>query len=86
MDKMEFFEIRAILKHEYYSHKDSWEQTRLIAWTIAQVNSKNKLKMSDIIDFAWEKEDMSKEELKKSVSQEEITRLREQAREFAKLL
>ena len=88
MDKMEFFEIRALLKYQWYSHKDSWEQARLISYIMAQVNSKNKMKMSDIIDFEWEKEanSLSNNEKINAVSNDEVKRLRAQAQNFASLL
>jgi len=35
--------------------KDNWEQARLIAYIIAQANSKNKIKVTDIMSFPWEK-------------------------------
>ena len=77
MDRMEFYEIRALMKYQYYAHKDNWEQARLISYLIAQVNSKKQLKLSDIIEFEWDKENI---ELNKSVSNEEIAKLREQAK------
>lgn len=83
MDKMEFFEIRALMKYKYYSHMDEWEQTRFISYVLAQVNSKKKLKLSDIIDFHWEKDN---EEMNKEVSHEEVNRLRNKAAEFAELI
>lgn len=82
LDKMEFFEIRAIMKHKYYAHKDTWEQSRLIAYLIAQVNSKNKLKLSDIIEFPWDKENDNAN----AISNEQITKLREDAKEVASML
>ena len=42
------------MKYNYYAHKDSWEQTRLLAYITAQVNSTKKIKLSDILDFYWE--------------------------------
>lgn len=56
LDKMEMYEINAAMKYSYYAHKDSWEQTRLIAFLIAQTNSKKHLELSDIIKFKWDEE------------------------------
>ena len=53
---MEIYEINAAMKYSYYKHKDSWEQTRLIAFLIAQTNSKKHLELSDIIKFKWDEE------------------------------
>ncbi|MCF0185738.1 MAG: hypothetical protein HUJ98_04515 [Bacteroidaceae bacterium] len=51
---MEWYEIKALMKYDYYSYKDSWEQARLIAYLIAQTNSTKKLRLLDIIRFHWD--------------------------------
>lgn len=71
------------MKYKHYSHKDEWEQARFISYVVAQVNSKKKLKLSDIIDLPWEKEN---EELNKAVSDEEVNRLRNKAAQFAEMI
>jgi hypothetical protein len=35
LDKMEMYEIKAVMDYEYYAHKDGWEQARLVAYLIA---------------------------------------------------
>nr|DAW15073.1 MAG TPA: hypothetical protein [Caudoviricetes sp.] len=32
---MELYEVKAVMEYEYLSYKDSWEQSRLIAYMIA---------------------------------------------------
>lgn len=83
LDRMEMYEIRALMKYEYFTKKDEWEQSRLIAWIIAQVNSKNRLKMEDVTKFYWETEE---EEKDTSMSREDLVRLREKAEEYKKYL
>lgn len=85
---MEFFEIRALMKNKHYAHKDEWEQARLIMYTVAQTNSKKKLKQTDIIKFPWdeEKDQFEKKNEAKNVSNEDVNRLRERGREMAKML
>ena len=78
MDKMEFFEIRALMKHQHYAHKDSWEQARMVAYIIAQVNSKKKLKPTDVMEFDWDRERDNT-----AVSNEEIALLRDEAKRVA---
>lgn len=56
LDKMEGYEINSLMKYSYYKHKDNYDMARLIAYFIAQVNSKKKLKPKDVIEFPWEKE------------------------------
>lgn len=78
---MEFFEIRALMKHQHYAYKDGWEQARLIAYLVAQVNCKKKLKLSDIMEFDWDREIENT-----GVSNDEIAKLREEAQKVALML
>ena len=80
MDQMGMYEAKAIMDYAYYAHKDEWEQARLVAWMVAQVNSKNKLKLSDILAFYWEKE--SDAETTTAISNRDIDRLRKQAQQY----
>lgn len=79
---MTWAEIQTLLKYDYYSVKDQWEQARLVAYMTAQVNSKRKLTFQDIVEFPWENEE--DEEEVKPISQEEIKRLQEKAKEYGK--
>lgn len=79
LDEMEFYEIKALLKYEHYSHRDEWEQARLIAYMVAQVNSKKKLTFQDITKFYWENE---QEEHDTSISRKDIERLKKQAEAY----
>lgn len=73
------YEIQAAMNYEYYAHKDSWEQARLIAYLIAQVNSKKQLKQSDIVQFYWEKE-----ENEPKVTKADMERLKAKAQQYIK--
>lgn len=73
------YEIRSVMDYEYYANKDSWEQTRLIAYLIAQVNSKKQLKQSDIMQFYWE------EEVKQpTTNKADVERLKAKAQQYIK--
>lgn len=76
---MEVYEINAAMKYNYYAHKDSWEQTRLLAYITAQVNSTKKIKLSDILDFYWEND---LQPIDTSISNDDVKRLREKAKQF----
>lgn len=58
---MKPYELDIICDSLHLRTKDSWEQARMIAFVMAQANSKKKLKPTDIIKFAWEKEKEKKE-------------------------
>lgn len=79
LDEMEMYEIRALMDFEYYSHKDEWEQTRMIAYMIAQTNSTKRLKMQDICKFYWEEEEHDT-----SITKQDIERLNKMAQAYIK--
>ena len=60
LDEIQMYEIRALLKYGYYKNQDIWEVGRLIAYLVAQTHSKKKLKLQDICELPWEKEDETK--------------------------
>lgn len=78
LDKMEFYEVNALMKYEYYAHKDAWEQARLIAYMVAQVNTKKELKFSDITQFYWEQDSKGDTSIKKA----DIERLKNKAQQY----
>lgn len=84
LDKMEWYEINAALQYQYYSYKENWEQARLIAYMIAQVNSKKHLKLEEIIKFPWDNEkEMSIADTK--ITKEDIERLNKKAEAYKQL-
>lgn len=80
LDTMTMEEIKALMKYDYYSIMDEWEQTRLIAYYIAQVNSRHRLDMKNMIPFVWEEEKHEDEEQK--ISKEDIERLQNKAQDY----
>lgn len=66
------------MKYNFLNSKDNWEQTRLIAYLIAQVNSKKHLELADIIKFKWDEEDSEKE----VVTKEEREKLIKKANQY----
>lgn len=77
------YEVKAIMDYEYLSHKDSWEQSRLIAYMVAQCNSTKQLQLQDILKFYWENEDAGTGST--SISNEDIARLRDKANQYITL-
>jgi lysyl-tRNA synthetase class II len=71
MDKMQSYEITAITEKLNLSVKNDWEICRQLAYVFAQINSKKKLKPSDIMKFPWEEDPTKKRYDKKmKVTQE----------------
>lgn len=77
---MEQYEIEPLIDKLYTKHKEEWEQTRMIAYITAQVNSKKKLKIQDIIKFPWDGVDVFKGV--KEISNEDVERLKNKTKLF----
>lgn len=84
LDKMKSYELTIICEKLHLRTKDQWEQARMISYLIAQVNSNKKLKPTDIINFAWEKQ-VTKEE-PHNYSIDEVERIKTIALEREKKL
>lgn len=75
---MTFAEVRHFLDGLTRRNRESWEQTRLLGYIIAQANSTKSLKQTDILRFPWDEED----EKDTSVSDEDVKRLRALAKQY----
>ena len=56
LDEMEMYEAKNLLNYQHYAVQDEWEQTRFQSYITAQVNSTKRMKVTDLIEFPWEKE------------------------------
>lgn len=81
LDKMQMYEIPAILERLSFRYRDSWEQTRMIMYVIAQGNSKKKLTPSDLLSFPWDQESGVHPA---APSEGEMEKLREKAKQYIK--
>ena len=77
LDKMSFGEVETFLTGFYRRNRDSWEQTRVIGYIIAQANSTKQLEQTDILRFPWEE---NKEDKTTRVPDDEMKRLQEMAK------
>ena len=80
---MEWYEVDAALKYQYYSYKEEWEQARMISYIVAQVNSKKRLKLEDILKFPW---DGKGGEFEHQISKADIERLHKMAKNYEKII
>ena len=78
LDKMQMYELEALISSLYQKNRESWEQTRLLAYILAQVNSSKKLKPSDILSFVWDNDNKGNT----SISNEDVKRLKERAKQY----
>lgn len=81
LDEMQMYEAQVAMKYGYYANKDVWEANRLTAYITAQVNSKRRLKVADIVTFPWEEQEEASDT---RISKEDIERLQKQAESYLK--
>lgn len=55
MDKMQPYELNDILENLQFVDRNGWEQTRIIAYFIAQKMCKKKLEIKDILNLPYDK-------------------------------
>lgn len=79
---MEPYEINAALEGLQCKNRESWEQTRMVCYMLAQTNSTKKLTPSDVLKFPWDAE--AEELVDTSISTEDIERLKEKAKQYIK--
>lgn len=56
MDEMRVSEALMYLASLEHRNKDAWEQSRMIAYLIAQTNSTKPIQPTDIMRFSWDAE------------------------------
>ena len=80
---MEEWEVYNFYDSLKYCNRSEWEQTRLIMYILAQVNSKKKLEITEILSFPWDgPEDTHDIE----ITDEQRDRLKEKAKAMEKIL
>lgn len=55
LDKMNWNEVKLLLNEMEVNNRDSWEQTRLIMWSVIQSQSSKKIKPIDVLPLSWDK-------------------------------
>ena len=80
---MQEYEISIIVDNLQFNNKESWEQTRFIAFANIQKSTKKKLSPQDILKFPWEKEEDKKDI---EISDVDIKRLEKKSQMISKLI
>lgn len=78
LDKMQMYELEPLISNLHRKDRNSWEQVRMVAYVIAQCNSTKKLKPTDIMQFTWDSDTIGET----SISNEDIKRLKEKAKQY----
>lgn len=56
LDEMQIYEITALIQHRDLRYREQWEMTRLLGYITAQSHTTKRIKITDIIKFAWDNE------------------------------
>ena len=81
MDSLQDWEIYDLYKMIQYADTNEWEMTRWLMYVVAQVNSRKKLDLNNILKFPWEKEES---EDNTSISNDDIVKLKKLAKDYVK--
>ena len=60
LDKIETYEIEALVENLWMKTKVSWEQARTVAYVTAQCQSTKPFDMKEMMAFPWEKVEVEK--------------------------
>lgn len=75
MDNLQEYEVSELLDGIPYLDKNDWERSRYSIYTNIQMNSKKKLKPTDVLKFCWDKENNADT----SISNTDIERLKRES-------
>lgn len=76
---MTIHEVNVFLEGYNKRNRTSWEQTRIIAYSIIQTNSTKRLSPSDILSFDWDNAESKKTP---ATNPETLERLRQRAKKI----
>lgn len=76
------YEAKNLLNYQHYVCQDEWEQTRFQSYITAQVNSTKRMKVTDLIEFPWEKEQSEEVKPLTKEEREEMKRRAETIKEL----
>lgn len=79
MDRMTFPEIECLIENLWMKNKESWEQTRMIGYITAQVQSTKPLEIKQIMTFPWE---ASLGDMKQTDTEEERQKIMEEMKKM----
>lgn len=72
------YEIAPYIRNIHLRSKESWEQARFGAYITAQANSTKKLKITDILEFPWERKKVGITD----ISNADVERLKNKAKQY----
>ncbi|MCH5241789.1 MAG: hypothetical protein J1F67_05125 [Muribaculaceae bacterium] len=56
MDEMEVYEINALIENRHLRHRESWEQSRMLAFVIARCAGSKVQNVKEVFSLPWDNE------------------------------
>jgi len=69
------FEVEALMEEHYNMFKNGWERTRMTNHAIISSNASKPVKVTDVMQFPWDKDD-NKVEKSREINQETFDRFK----------
>ena len=85
-DRLQPYELAVLIDGLPYLDRNEWEQTRIRVFSTASMFSKHKPQLTDIMQFAWDERTARHTELPKEITETEINDLRQQAKQFERII
>ena len=77
LDEIQWYEIHALLKYQYYRNQEDWEQARFLGFITAKSNGAKISKLENLVKFQWEQKEKQKPQF---MSDEDMNRLQNKAK------
>lgn len=61
LDRIQTYEIEALIENMWMKNKTSWEQTRTVGYITAQCQSTKKIDPKQMMSFPWESDSQTEE-------------------------
>lgn len=82
MYELEYWEVNDILNNIEYLDRNSWEQTKINTFVLAQANSKKRIDKDTFMTFAWDKNNDTEHNYE--ITNDEIKRLKKLSQRWQK--
>lgn len=56
LDRMEVYEVRALMKRQHLRHRENWEQARMLAFVTARCAGSKIRDSKELMAFPWDNE------------------------------
>lgn len=77
LDRMEMYEVRALLANDHMKSQENWERTRFLGFLMSKCSGSKIESITDLVKFPWDEKVPGKD--KEIITKEDVNRLHELA-------